>query len=1167
MSTYRFRSALPAIALVVLLGVSAGLAGAALPASTHPAIVSFGVVTIGTNGAISNPSAPISQSGSSYLLTGNLDGSLVVLASNVTIDGQGFQVNYTRGESGGDNAAVTVQGAYGDLVENFLVANATTGIEVNASTDVTVSGNDLTNITGGIEHVGVYVEDSTNTIVRSNTIDNASSDGIDLYQDRGVTVSGNVLDNSSAARFHSHALYGYYLSDVVVTNNVGEGTYYGFELDDTINAEMDGNNASYSPNGGFGVDGVTNVLIDHNNAFDTAYSLWSDYSANVTIANNSAAHSYIPIYDYEDTDFSAIDNYAPHSGATPLYPIAAEAIYSYFSSHSLFLGNDIADAGNFGALLYYPGSITLANNDIYNPSNAGVYVYDPYGPVNITGNNIANGTAIGSYGVDALDVYADLSVWGNNFANQSQGVYVDYASVPISIGDNTFYGSVFGVDLAYLSATASVEGNRFTAVQIGVEDSYQYSGMLDLVNNRMSGFITAGVEDLGYDSGGAGVTVAHNVIDNSSGEAVDLYETEGATTIVNNDLWNTSTGVYTDYLYGGPLSISGNNITHSGTAIDLYYSGTSGGSAPVADTPTIVSGNDLARSTFGVYEYSGTGALTVTGNDLANCTFGVYTEYNTGTINITANVVTGNFIGVEVYEAYDGNSVTVSGNNIDHSRDYGIYLIYDYAPDLVTGNSVRFAQHWAIYDYSNDLGGATISNNNDTGSFDALNVTFFSTFPVTINGNDLSRSVVVNVSDSLVESFAANNLLGDGYANFTYDTIGGFYHNDLPSGAFRDAGDLVATGTWNAAYPIGGNYWTGYAGTDTHSGPEQNLAGADGIGDTAYTLDGATDAYPLMGPWVSAAVTFTETGLPSGATWSVTFNGLTEAGVSGGSISFAQVNGASTAFSYTATPPSSSYRGTSGTGTMTGANQHITVAFAAVTYSVTFNWTEPAHLVNWSVTFNGVTESTETDSLVFTATNGSYGYTVTPPAGFTASPPSGTVSVAGADRTVGLTLTPPMVTITFVLDAAVGGGSWSVALNGAAPMQSTALSFSVSVPAGYYTYTITLPSGYTATPSMATINATHGATVYLAVAGQGTSTSGGSGGVAGLSGLDLGLLAGLVVVALIAALGWIFYMRKPRQGTPGPIAPYAAGAPSAGPPPGAANGAPSEPSSGGPGHP
>ena len=53
---------------------------------------------------------------------------------------------------------------------------------------------------------------------------------------------------------------------------------------------------------------------------------------------------------------------------------------------------------------------------------------------------------------------------------------------------------------------------------------------------------------------------------------------------------------------------------------------------------------------------------------------------------------------------------------------------------------------------------------------------------------------------------------------------------------------------WNADYPLGGNYWSNYSGTDEFSGPGQDQEGADGFGDTPYSNGMAIDYYPLVEP-------------------------------------------------------------------------------------------------------------------------------------------------------------------------------------------------------------------------------------------------------------------------------------------------------------------------------
>ena len=60
--------------------------------------------------------------------------------------------------------------------------------------------------------------------------------------------------------------------------------------------------------------------------------------------------------------------------------------------------------------------------------------------------------------------------------------------------------------------------------------------------------------------------------------------------------------------------------------------------------------------------------------------------------------------------------------------------------------------------------------------------------------------------------------------------------------------------TWDDGYPSGGNYWSDYIGVDTKRGPNQDMLGSDGIGDTPYVIDASNrDNYPLMKsyPWAS----------------------------------------------------------------------------------------------------------------------------------------------------------------------------------------------------------------------------------------------------------------------------------------------------------------------------
>ena len=75
------------------------------------------------------------------------------------------------------------------------------------------------------------------------------------------------------------------------------------------------------------------------------------------------------------------------------------------------------------------------------------------------------------------------------------------------------------------------------------------------------------------------------------------------------------------------------------------------------------------------------------------------------------------------------------------------------------------------------------------------------------------------------------------------------YHNNLINNN-PNAND-VRTNTWDNNYPSGGNYWDDYTGIDLYHGANQDILGADNIGDTPYDVPGGSnqDRYPLMHPW------------------------------------------------------------------------------------------------------------------------------------------------------------------------------------------------------------------------------------------------------------------------------------------------------------------------------
>ncbi|MGC8632141.1 MAG: DUF7619 domain-containing protein, partial [Thermoprotei archaeon] len=138
-------------------------------------------------------------------------------------------------------------------------------------------------------------------------------------------------------------------------------------------------------------------------------------------------------------------------------------------------------------------------------------------------------------------------------------------------------------------------------------------------------------------------------------------------------------------------------------------------------------------------------------------------------------------------------------------------------------------------------------------------------------------------------------------------------------------------------------------------------------------------------------VTFTESGLPSGTTWSVTLNGNTQSSTTS-TITFNEPAGTyqysiGSVSGYTASP-------SSGSVTVSGTTSEA-IAFTQITYPVTFSESGLPSGTTWSVTLNGQTQSSTTSTITFNEPAGTYQYSIGSVSGYTSSPSSGSVTVSG----------------------------------------------------------------------------------------------------------------------------------------------------------------------------
>lgn len=177
----------------------------------------------------------------------------------------------------------------------------------------------------------------------------------------------------------------------------------------------------------------------------------------------------------------------------------------------------------------------------------------------------------------------------------------------------------------------------------------------------------------------------------------------------------------------------------------------------------------------------------------------------------------------------------------------------------------------------------------------------------------------------------------------------------------------------------------------------------------------------------SHVLTFTASGLPSGTTWQIVFNGTTEsASVSAAGTAWINLTVLNGKYTYSLEKvPGYWQTAISATGSITVAGANLTEALAYVpfTYAVNFQANGLPSSTAWSIVLGGKTLSSTNGSIVVELTNGSYPYTVNPVSGYSIAPESGTVEVSGGKVTV---------TVTFSTPSPTGPSPWIYAGIGAA---------------------------------------------------------------------------------------------------------------------------------------
>jgi parallel beta-helix repeat protein len=410
------------------------------------------------------------------------------------------------------------------------------------------------------------------------------------------------------------------------------------------------------------------------------------------------------------------------------------------------------------------------------------------------------------------------------------------------IADNVFSDNGYGIFLQRsMSNTISgnAESNNTNLVRL------EYSDKNTISNNVASGgwrFIYL------YHSNDS--VISGNVA-SDTGNAIGL-ESSAGNTLTNNVMTSTGILIFGDLLEYWNTQVIDTSNTVNGKPV-RYLKNTTGGTvlggagqAILANCQDIkVEGQDVSNGTMGIEIGFSSNNIIDDNVAFSNFYMGIHlshSEHNTISRSVTssglnygifltqsdANTMIDNTMvsnGQSGIYLFDSENNTIDNNTANLNDPYGIVLSSSHNNTVINNTASANDQHGIRLRYSD--------YNTVTGNFMSTNrrgLTVLRSYNNLITGNNLSTNT----------NYGA-------YIDLSDDNR--FYHNVFwyNSGQARDG---WSNNEWDNGYPSGGNYWTDYFGLDEKSGPNQDLPGFDGIGDTPYFIPTGDrkDRYPYMSP-------------------------------------------------------------------------------------------------------------------------------------------------------------------------------------------------------------------------------------------------------------------------------------------------------------------------------
>ncbi len=727
-------------------------------------------------------------------------------ADTVVVTADWVNITGFTAENGGqafDEAAIRLFFVQNCRVINNKVQNSEYGITLRQSSFNTVLNNIVSNNDYGIYFWGS--SSSYNRILNNNISYNTAGIYLDSTTNNN-TITDNVISNNGhgiALVFSSrNGLY----SNMMVQNGIyvygdslGHWNTHRIDTSNTVN----GKPVQYWKNvtGGTVPSGAGEVIlancidvfVENQTVSNGSVGIEVGFSSRVMIANNVASSNYL------------------------------DGIYIYRSDNITVTSNNVSSNGRNGIHFFASDTNTLTKNNIFLNGQSGVTRIE-YSAIYVSYTNhsvIAENSVLSNLNCAFSFMSSNFNnVSNNNLSNNWNGLFFEGGNgnriVNNTIHNNTHIDiSPTGIGISLTSSSHNILVANSVIGHLGSILLSSESNDNTLVGNYLSSY------DSLYSLSGISIAGRSNILMNNvmSGDGLVIHGRY-------LQYWNTHIIDTSNIVNGRPV---------------YYWKNVTGGTVPLGAsevilancTDVIVENQDLTNGSAGI-ELGFSSNNTISNNTVSDSKKGIYL------VGSDNNAVFGNIVSDSYVKSY-------------LNWETGIHLENSERNNL-SDNNLRGNGHGIVLAKSNNN---TVTDNNVWDStYCGIKVIRWPNFGLGSHNNTITNNTVFNNRDGIyifIESVnntvAYNSLVNNMNGVYIQDASNNRIHHNNIIDNTQQAYDDRDTNEWDYGYPSGGNYWSDYVGVDAFSGPNQNLPGSDGIGDTPYVIDAdSEDRYPLMNP-------------------------------------------------------------------------------------------------------------------------------------------------------------------------------------------------------------------------------------------------------------------------------------------------------------------------------